>query len=85
MRLEIFDGLGLAVFNNIEILFVEARDGCTFLVGNDHVDENIADIDLERRGRRRIVDLLGRCGGRREGEKSDCEKSAGRTSEHKHG
>ncbi len=54
---------GLAVFEDFEVFFVEARDGDAFLVSNDDVDQNVADVDLKRRNREldcRIVAGLGR-------------------------
>ena len=53
------DLLRLAVFEHLEVVSREARDEVALLVGDDHVDVDVVDLDLEgdRRGRLRVLSL----------------------------
>ena len=41
------DGLRLAVFQNFEVFLLQAGNGVSFVVGDDDIDENEADLGLE--------------------------------------
>ena len=50
------DGLGLPVLEDLEIFLLQIADEVPLLVGDDDVDLDVVDLDLEGR-------LLRRCGG----------------------
>jgi hypothetical protein len=55
MRLEVFDGLGLAILEHYKIFLVKSGDGASILVRNNDIDQHVPDVKLERLAEWRIV------------------------------